>query len=184
MKWPNRVYSSYFSWYCVSTGMGTYSPWYWLGWNPTKGSFMNGPNTSGDQHLWPGATEEPAQLGHLSVPLSQAVSLVQVSSTESSASDLCLCFYVDSQGGTQQLRAPKGTEREASRLSGNSGLGQVNIDSTVFYHSKWEIHRLSLVSAHGELNIPLSMWVLPCVHRKGDLRGTRFTDQLPEAFCP
>lgn len=168
----------------VSTGMGTYSPRYWLRWNPTKGSFMNRPNTSRGQHLWPGATEEPAQLGHLFVPLSQAVSLVQVSSTGSSALGLCLYFYVDSQEGTQQLRAPKGTETEASRLSGNSGLGQVNIVSTVFHHSKWESHRLSLVSGHGELNTPLSMWVLPCVHKKGDLRGTRFKDQLPEAFCP
>lgn len=55
---------------------------------PHKRLLYEWTHTSRGQHLWPEATEEPAQLGHLSVPLSQAVSLVQVSSIGSSVSGL------------------------------------------------------------------------------------------------
>lgn len=80
--------------------------------------------------------EELAQLGHLPVFLSQAVSMFWVSSMGSFASGLYLCLYVDSQEDTQQLRAQKDTKAEVFMPSGNSGLRQLNIVSTVFYQSK------------------------------------------------
>lgn len=82
-----------------------------------------------------GATKELAQLGRLPVFLSSAVIVAWVSS--SPVSGLYLCLYVDSQEGTQQPRALKGTKAEASRhFSGNSSLEQVNIVSTAFHYSK------------------------------------------------
>lgn len=82
-----------------------------------------------------GATDELAQSGRLPVFLSQAVSVAWVSTSCSSACVLYLGLYVGSLEGTQKSRPLKGTKSEVSRnSSGNSGLEQINIVSTAFYH--------------------------------------------------
>lgn len=78
------------------------------------------------------------------------------------------------------LKAQK--QRLLGFLEIRSGTSQHCLHSVSSFQVRKSQAQLSL--GHGEVNTPLLMWVLPCVHRKGDLLGTRLKDQLPEAFCP
>lgn len=148
------------------------------GMEPQKASPLMDPTFWGPTHVTRGHWRASSAWSS-TVFLSQAVSMVWVSSIGSSASGLYLCLYVDSLESTQQLRASRGTKAEVSRPSRNLGLREVNIVSTVFHQFKWNSHGLSLASVQREINTPLSMWVPSCVHRIGGLAGGQFKDKLP-----